>query len=336
MSSPTNPNAELSHTIDRLSRVVKATKELNSTLDLSELARIILRIVREEVGIARGTVFVMSPDGSHLTSLVAQEVDEEIKVRVGSGIAGVVAETGEIVDSPDAYRDDRFDPSFDAKLGFLTNDIYCMPVRNASGSIVGVLQLLNRSRELTSDDEWFLADISVHIGLAIENATRHLQILEQKRVEQQLALARDIILVQSVRKQRLVWGVLRQRCPICLGGRIFTGLVGVRHTCHDCGYSFARTGGSFLGSTFFSWIVTIALAFGALFALASFVDPPSDPVILTISIVLGVAFLVWFFRLWGAFWIAVNLYRNPPVEEDFDAQGKFFSSKTSSESKVEI
>ena len=82
--------------------------------------------------------------------------------------------------------------------------------------------------------------------------------------------------------------------------------------------------------------MTIALAFGALFALASFVDPPSDPVILTISIVLGVAFLVWFFRLWGAFWIAVNLYRNPPVEEDFDAQGKFFSSKTSSESKVEI
>ena len=251
MSSPTNPNIESSRTVDQLSGVVKATKELNSTLDLSELARIILRIVREEVGMVRGTVFIMSPDGSHLTSLVAQEVDEEIRVRVGSGIAGVVAETGEVVDIPDAYRDDRFDPSFDAKLGFRTHDIYCMPVRNASDSTVGVLELLNRSRELMSQDEEFLADISVHIGLAIENATRHLQILEQKRVEQPRALARDIILVQSVSKQRLVWGVLRQRCPICLGGRIFTGLVGVRHTCHDCGYPFARTGGSFLGSTFF-------------------------------------------------------------------------------------
>ena len=62
MSSPTNPNIELSRTVDQLSRVVKATKELNATLDLSELARIILRIVREEVGMARGTVFIMSPD----------------------------------------------------------------------------------------------------------------------------------------------------------------------------------------------------------------------------------------------------------------------------------
>ena len=46
MSSPT-PDARLTHTVDRLQRVVKATKELNSTLDLSELARIILRIARD-------------------------------------------------------------------------------------------------------------------------------------------------------------------------------------------------------------------------------------------------------------------------------------------------
>ena len=78
-----------------------------------------------------------------------------------------------------------------------------MPVRNPAGVIVGVLQCpfqLNRSRALTENDEEFLADISVHIGLAVENATRHLEILEKKRIEHQLELAREIIMVKSVRK----------------------------------------------------------------------------------------------------------------------------------------
>lgn len=327
MSSPTHTHDELTHTVDQLKRVVKATKELNSTIDLSELARIILRIVREEVGIERGTVFIMSPERDFLTSLVAQEVDQEIRLRVGSGIAGFVAEKGEIVDIPDAYKDERFDTRVDAKLGFRTQDIYCMPVRNGQGSIVGVLQLLNRSRALTKGDEDFLADISIHIGLAVENATRHLQILEERRIEQQLELAREIILIKSVKKRRLVFGVLRFRCPICLGGRVFAGLFGVRRNCDDCGYFFFRQSGYFLGSAFFAWLVTIAVAFGVWYVLLSdVVDLPSNPAMLAIPLVVAVIFLIWFFRFWRMLWMALGLYSNPPVEEDFDA--RFFSSQT--------
>lgn len=318
-------NGEI-HTVDRLRRVVKAAAELNSTLDLSELARIILRIVREEVGIERGTVFIMSPEGDRLTSLVAQEVDKEIQVRVGSGIAGIVAEKGEIVDILDAYKDERFDPSFDAKLGFLTKDIYCMPVRNRAGTIVGVLQLLNRSRELTKGDGDFLADIAVHIGLAVENATRHLQILEEQRVRHQLELAREIILVKSVRKQRLVFGVIRLRCPMCLAGRVFAGLFGVRRDCGHCGYFFLRQRSSyFLGSAFFAWVVTIPAALGAWYAVRYVAGPPSNAAMLAIPLVVVVIFLIWFFRFWRMLWMALDLYLNPPVEQDFDSRKGFLS-----------
>ena len=212
MSSPTHLYDELSRTVDRLNRIIEATKLLNSTLDLAELTKIILQIVRDEVGIERGTVWVVTPDGQHLRSLVAQEVDAEIEVKIGSGIAGTVAETGKVIDIPDAYKDPRFDRSFDAQLGFKTDaykdprfdrsfdaqlgfktrDIYCMPVQNRNGGTVGVLQLLNRSRTMTKSDEGFLAGISVHIGLAVENASMHLQIVEKKKIEQQLELAREI------------------------------------------------------------------------------------------------------------------------------------------------
>ena len=49
MSSSTDLHDELSRAVDRLTRIVDATKLLNSTLDLSELTRIILQIVRDEV-----------------------------------------------------------------------------------------------------------------------------------------------------------------------------------------------------------------------------------------------------------------------------------------------
>ena len=192
MSSPTYLYDELARTVDRLNRIVEATQALNSTLDLAELTQIILQIVRDEVGVERGTVFVITPDRQHLRSLVAQEVDAEIELKVGTGIAGTVAKDGEVIDIPDAYEDDRFDRSFDAQLGFKTRDIYCMPIRNRTDSIVAVLQLLNRGRALTKGDKDFLAGISVHIGLALENASMHREILEKKKIEQQLDLAREI------------------------------------------------------------------------------------------------------------------------------------------------
>jgi uncharacterized protein (DUF983 family) len=323
MSFPTEPQDNLSHTVDRLNRVVKATKELNSTLDLSELARIILRIIREEVGIERGTVWVMTPGRVHLKSLAAQEVDQEIQIAVGSGIAGTVARDGGIIDIPDAYQDPRFDQSFDAKLDFRTNDIYCMPVRNPAGVVVGVLQLLNRSRALTKTDEEFLEDISVHVGLAVENATRHLEILEKKRIEQQLELAREIILIKSVRTRRLVEGVLRFRCPICLEGRVFTGLVGTRAHCDDCGYVFARAHHYFVGSAIFTWALTLAIAFGLFSVLNSAVMLPTDPLILAILFFPAIAFVIWFFRTWRVSWLALDLYVKPPRDNDFRPGAKF-------------
>src|SRR3989449_1262458 len=133
--------------IERLHRILEAAKLLNSTLDLAELTAIILRIVRDEVGTARGTVFVLDRQRRILRSLVAQDVEgKEIVLPLGRGIAGTVGATGETINIPDAYSDSRFDRSFDTVLGYHTRDIYCMPIVNRMGDIVGVLELLNRTR----------------------------------------------------------------------------------------------------------------------------------------------------------------------------------------------
>src|SRR5687768_9458812 len=127
MSKQVQTHQDAIRSIERLHRILEAAKLLNSTLDLAELTAIILRIVRDEVGVARGTVFVMERKRAQLRSLVAQDVeDKDIVLPIGKGIAGTVGKTGQTINIPDAYADDRFDPSFDAVLGYRTNDIYCM------------------------------------------------------------------------------------------------------------------------------------------------------------------------------------------------------------------
>jgi GAF domain-containing protein len=125
---------DIFRSVERLHRILEAAKLLNSTLDINELTQIILRIVRDEVGVDRGTVFVVEREKNLIRSVVAQDVENEIMVPIGTGIAGTVAATGQVIDIPDVYADPRFDPRYDPMLGYRTTDIYCMPIVNRESS----------------------------------------------------------------------------------------------------------------------------------------------------------------------------------------------------------
>ena len=115
-----------------------------------------------------------------------------VAFRIGQGICGAVGATGQTIAVPDAYADSRFDPSVDGELGYRTRDVYCLPIVNRDEVVVGVLELLNSTRPLTAEDEAFLSGVSVHIGLALENARLHEEIVEKRKFERELNLARAI------------------------------------------------------------------------------------------------------------------------------------------------
>lgn len=170
--------------IRRLRVLLDTVRLLNSTLELKELTGIILEVVRAEVAVERISVFVVDRSRNSLRPIVAQDMEgEEMLLPVGVGVAGTVAATGEVLDIADAYADPRFDRRFDGKSGYYTNDLFALPVCNRRGEIVGVLELLNRLRPITPSDREFLLGISVYIGLAVENAFLHSQVLAKEQVE---------------------------------------------------------------------------------------------------------------------------------------------------------
>jgi len=181
--------------ITQLSLLFEATRLLNSTLDLAELLELILRIARQEVHAERGSVFLVDHKKQQLWSIVAQGLDhEEIRVPFGHGIAGRIAETGEIVNVEDAYQLEFFERGFDQKFHYKTRSMLGMPVRHHDGEIVGVIQLLNKTtaQRFTNEDVDFLSKLSGHMAMALENARLHREALEKQRMEKELALARHI------------------------------------------------------------------------------------------------------------------------------------------------
>lgn len=116
----------------------------------------------------RSSLFIVDNKTRTLWLRITEDLpDKEIRIPIGSGIAGAVAASGESIRVDDAYRDARFNPEIDKKLGFRTRSILCLPVKNLDGKVFAVAQLLNRKDGKPFDDrdearyQEFLASIGV-------------------------------------------------------------------------------------------------------------------------------------------------------------------------------
>ena len=103
---------------------------------------------------------------------VAEHLDEmgEIRIPLGSGIAGAAAQSGETIRIDDAYTDPRFNREVDEQTGYRTRSILSLPITNQSGQVFAVAQLLNRKDGMPFDksDERRFAEFTQATGLILE------------------------------------------------------------------------------------------------------------------------------------------------------------------------
>lgn len=181
----------------KLALVQEIGQALSSVLDLDRLLSLIMEKITILMEADRSTLYLFSDDGKELWSKVVQGGEVlEIRLKVGEGIAGWVAASGETVNIPDAYNDKRFQPAVDLRSGYRTKSILCMPMRNNLGSIIGVVQVLNkRGGPFTAEDESLLAALASQAAVSIENSklyhsvvAKNVQLLEaQEKLEQKSA-----------------------------------------------------------------------------------------------------------------------------------------------------
>jgi signal transduction histidine kinase len=241
----------------KLALVQEIGRALASALDLDQLLALIMEKITILMEADRSTMFLLSDDGAELWSKVLQGGESfEIRLKVGEGIAGWVARTGEVVNIPDAYIDERFQPAVDLRSGYRTRSILCMPMKNNLGTTIGVVQVLNkRGGPFTGEDEALLTALAAQAAVSIENSklyhsvvNKNLELLSaQERlrqrtfelnvlfeVEQEVSAAQDLddvlrrILAQAMRIVGAAAGSIALReegAPDVLAFRTTAGVV---------------------------------------------------------------------------------------------------------------
>ena len=166
----------------KMAIMLDISASINHTLDLSTLIREIVSKTTEVLQCDRSSFFVLDNDSNELWSMEAHgSALKEIRLPSSAGLAGHAATTGELVNIPDAYKDERFNAAFDRKSGYRTRSVLCMPVFDREGRVAGVTQAINKLDGVFDDDDIdLLRAVSSQIGVSLENAKLHADTLQMK------------------------------------------------------------------------------------------------------------------------------------------------------------
>ncbi|XP_071051898.1 dual 3',5'-cyclic-AMP and -GMP phosphodiesterase 11 isoform X3 [Onthophagus taurus] len=211
--------------LDEKELIFELVKDICNELEVRSLCHKILQNVLMLLHADRGSLFLVqgekgggctpsppgqAPRGRCLVSklfdvcskstLAEMEKKEEITIPWGTGIVGYVAESGEPVNIPDAYEDERFNRDIDTWTGYRTRTLLCMPIKDTSGDVIGVAQVINKVGDapFSQQDQQIFASYLQFCGIGLRNAHLYEKSqLEVKRNQVLLDLARMVFEEQS-------------------------------------------------------------------------------------------------------------------------------------------
>ena len=189
---------------DQLQMIIKAAELVNSDIRVDEVLKNIIDVATDLTHADRGTLYLVDKEKHELWSLITLGDEmREIRLKIGEGLAGFVAKSGETINIKDVSQDSRFKADYDKESGYTTKNMICFPVKNNKGEIIGVLQLINSlNGEFSKRDEEFLAALSIHSAIALNNAELVEKLLQGERVQSLGKMAN--FLIQDIKKPILV------------------------------------------------------------------------------------------------------------------------------------
>jgi signal transduction histidine kinase len=163
--------------------IIKSLQLVNANVKQDDVLTNVIDVAVNLTNADRGTLYLVEKGTNEIWSkvLVGGEV-EEIRLKIGDGIAGWVAENGQTLNINDVTKDERFDGSFDKATGYSTKNMLVYPIKNKTEETIAVVQLLNSLKGgFSEQDEKFLNIISLNLAIALENSSLVLQLINSER-----------------------------------------------------------------------------------------------------------------------------------------------------------
>ena len=154
-------------------------KALTSTLELDQVLRTIMEKIDEFLRPDTWSLLLVDELRQELYFEIAigagSEILKDIRIKMGQGLAGWVAKSGETVMVADVSKDTRFFAKVDEKTKMETHSIVAVPVKFRDHCL-GVIELINcvGPEGFGARDMALLEALADYAAIAIENA-RHVQ-----------------------------------------------------------------------------------------------------------------------------------------------------------------
>jgi NtrC-family two-component system sensor histidine kinase KinB len=182
-------NARLYDESQRQARVMTALAEsavaITASLQLTDVLQRILEQISQAFRVEVVSLALIEPSGEELVFRASTGNSEQgvvgIRLKIGQGVAGWVAQHGQGAVVPDVRKDPRFYPAVDHLTGFRTRAIACAPIRSR-GKVIGVLEAMN-PLDGSFDPDTLL--VLTGIGSLAGTAIRHAQLFERLQAAHQ-------------------------------------------------------------------------------------------------------------------------------------------------------
>jgi diguanylate cyclase (GGDEF)-like protein len=199
----------LRRTSKRLAILTDIVKTANSILEPRKVIELVMAKIQQLIPSEAWSMLLVDEQSQELTfELALGDKGKDVssyRVKIGEGVAGWVAQTGQPAIVNDVAHDPRFTRKFDEKTQFDTRSILCAPLISR-GRTIGVVEIINRvGGRFTHADLDLLLSLVEPCAIAIENA-----ILFQRT--EQLTITDDLTKLFNSRYLNLYLGREIKRC----------------------------------------------------------------------------------------------------------------------------
>jgi len=169
----------------------EVSAKLMSSLTLESVLHNILTALQKVVDFDAGGIYLIDDENGAVESITSigydPAVESDLHLKIGQGIVGSVARTGQSEIIPDTSKDERY---INARQESKSEIV--VPVMLTS-RMIGVFNLENDHLDaFTQEDLDILTIFATQAAISIERARLHRYMLEQKKLEEQLSIARTI------------------------------------------------------------------------------------------------------------------------------------------------
>lgn len=157
--------------VDRLRTTLRIASQLSSARETKPLLELIASEAARLLDADRASIFIWDREHHEVVACPAMGFEgNSLRLSDDAGIVGECLHSGKTIVVDDAYRDPRFNREVDAKSGYRTRNLLCVPLLDHDGQRIGAFEAINkRAGGFSSEDEESLAELGMQAAVALAN-----------------------------------------------------------------------------------------------------------------------------------------------------------------------